>query len=498
MPIRIDPRRIAIVSIALLCISGCSQNHSQSSANRSSADVQPPPAPLRLAIVEDPALAASVRRLQGEWSVQTGSKLNVDELSAQTLATAKKLHADAIIYSPALLGMLAERNLIRPLNRSWLAGDPLESSDLLQPLDSPEFTWDGQPYAIPLGLPVFVLLYRPDLFELFDKQPPHTWDQYRQVAEFFRNAAQLKKQIALRRANTESIVSQPWSATVEPLAPGWASRLLLARAAAYAKHRDYVSVLFDRETMEPLIGAPPFNRALTELVAAAKSGPQNPTSLTPADALGLFLAGRSAMTITWPSAAAALSASDDKGPPVPVAIAALPGSPEAYNPRHSAWEPRRSGEPTSVPFLGISGRVGSVVRATDSAEAAFRLLTWLSSNRWSAEALPASAATTMFRQSQLANPSPWTGPEFSPTAANQYGQVLAAALRQPEAVWLLRIPGAADYMAALDNAVHAATSGEQTPQTALDAAAATWREITARLGAKEQLEAYRRSLKSEP
>ena len=51
-------------------------------------------------------------------------------------------------------------------------------------------------------------------------------------------------------------------------------------------------------------------------------------------------------------------------------------------------------------------------------------------------------------------------------------------------------------MAALDEAVPTPLSGKQSPQQALAAAAEKWKSITARLGQQQQLEAYRRSLKT--
>jgi ABC-type glycerol-3-phosphate transport system substrate-binding protein len=237
---RISFRRWFIGIAALFATIGCSQSEPQPSTSHSAAIPQQPTTELRLAIVDDPALAISIGRLQGEWTAQTGTKMIVEERPAEAMATAEKWDTDAIIYTPALLGTLVERKLIRPLSQAWLAGDPLESADLLQPLDSLELTWDGQPYAVPLGSPVFVLLYRPDLFELFAKQPPRSWEEYQQLAEFFNSAAQLKKQLNVHpTVAVELDFAQPWSGTIEPLAPGWASRLLLARAAAYAKHRDY-------------------------------------------------------------------------------------------------------------------------------------------------------------------------------------------------------------------------------------------------------------------
>ena len=461
----IDIARSMIGSIILLFLCGCGQPEQQPVANRAAVDAHRVPSELRVAVVDDSALVASLGRFSGEWNAQTGSKLNVTETSAATLATADKIDADAVIYPPVEMGTLVERKLIRTLNRNWLANDPLQVGDLLQPLESLEFNWNAEPYAVPLGSPAFVLMYRSDLFELYGKQPPRAWEEYQQLVDFFQSAVQLRKQAAAKQSHSSSPeLAEPWSATLEPLADGWASRLLLARAAAYAKHRDYVSVLFDRETMEPSIAGPPFVRALAELTAAAKASHENIKPLTPEEAFGQFLAGHAAMAITWPSVAAEIQSTTGKNDSkISIAFAAIPGSTTAYNPRRGDWEPRREDDEISIPLRMISGRVGSVSRGTDSAEAAFRLLVWLSGNKLSSDILPASSATTMFRHSQLDDPRPWIGPTITPTAANEYGQALIASLRQPEFITVPRIPGESEYMAALDDAVRAAIAG-QSPQ----------------------------------
>jgi ABC-type glycerol-3-phosphate transport system substrate-binding protein len=490
--------RSALVAIGLAVVCGCGGTGNEPAAKKVAEQVPKAPAQLRLAVVDDSAMAKSIARLQGEWKAQTGITLEIVEHSTEEISSARKIDADAVIYPSAMMGALAERDLIRPISPAWLSGDPLEAADLLQSPDALEFTWDGKAYGVPLGSPLFVLLYRSDLFAQYRQKPPRTWEDYQKLTEFFQSAAQLRKRPYEKTPGNEKLIlAEPWSATAEPLAAGWAGRVLLARAAAYARHRDYFSVLFDRETMEPLIAGPAFVRALTELVAAAKNGPKDLEKETPADAVRMLLGGYVALAIAWPSAAIELSKSTDAAADkVQVSVAKLPGSSEAYNPRHSAWEARRNDEEVSIPLHGISGRVGSVVRGTDSGEAAFKLLTWLASKRWSSEVSPASTATTMFRQSQLDDSQPWIGAEFSTEAGRNYGEVLSGLLRQCESVMALRIPGEAEYMAALDEAVQAAVAGKQTPQQALDQAAAKWKEITARRGVEQLREEYRRSLKA--
>ncbi len=62
--------------------------------------------------------------------------------------------------------------------------------------------------------------------------------------------------------------------------------------------------------------------------------------------------------------------------------------------------------------------------------------------------------------------------------------------------WLgaLRMPGRAEYLAALDDAVSAAVGGKQSPADALGEAAKRWQAITARLGLDRQRAAYRHGM----
>ena len=60
----------------------------------------------------------------------------------------------------------------------------------------------------------------------------------------------------------------------------------------------------------------------------------------------------------------------------------------------------------------------------------------------------------------------------------------------------LNIPGAAQYLDALDLAVNKALSGEADPKAALDAAAEDWKGITERLGADNQKKFWNQALAS--
>jgi hypothetical protein len=149
-------------------------------------------------------------------------------------------------------------------------------------------------------------------------------------------------------------------------------------------------------------------------------------------------------------------------------------------------------------LLGVSGRLGSVTSESQSGQFAFQLLAWLSGNEWGVQICSASPATTLFRRSQLSQPGRWVEPEISAAGAKEYATSVADSLSRPQWLECLRIPGHAEYMSALDDAVRAAVEGKQKPAGALQTAADRWRDITARLGVDSQRTAYIRSLGLEP
>ena len=436
---------------------------------------------LRLTIVDDPAMATSAERLRGEWRAQTGGRFSVSEATAEEVLAAASLPGDAAVVPSALLGPLAQRDQIAPIPPRTPSPDPFTAQPPARPavfeaLRRGETVWGTTVKGIPFGSPVLVCYYRADLLEQLDRRPPRTWEEYRALARLLADA----------NPNAE-----PWHGTVEPLGPGWAGLVLLARAAPYAKHRANYSVWFDIRTMEPLIAGPPFVRALEELVEAAAFGPRESLQLGPDEVRRAFWSGRAGMALSWPTAAAA-----DLPPDAAfrAGFAELPGSGEVYNVSRNRWDARAEDECPRVPLLAVAGRLGVVSREAAHAGAAQELLAWLSGPEWSTAVSAGSPATTLFRREHLAAPRAWVEPPARADAAAQYAAATAAALERRQWVAALRIPGREAYLAALDQAVHAAVRGETTPQEALNGAAESWRATTDELGVGTQRTAYRRSL----
>ena len=444
---------------------------------------------LQLLIVGDPALATAASQLEGQWNVDTGGDFQVQQMTAEELEAAGSLSADAVIFPSCQLGTLVRRKQIISLSRKTLATYEKPWSEMFDLARLHEAAWGSEIYAVPLGSPVLTCYYRADLLKRLGRKPPGTWTEYQQVAELMADRGRLGEP-----------EGTPWYGTIEPLGPGWAGQVLLARAAPYAKHPDHYSTLFDIQTMEPLVDGPPLVRALEELVAAARLGPPEALSYDPDAVRAAFWQGRCGLALSWPTAAAKPAGSSEKEQApgsIQCGFAPLPGSREIYDRGEKAWGHRGREDEPHVPLLGVAGRLGAVTGASAHPEAALRLLFWLSGKQGTGPRRATTTATTLFSQSHLQDPQAWVESPLSREAAAQYAATVQQTFRCRQWLFSLRIPGRSDYLAALDEAVHQAVRGRQSPQEALRKAADQWRRITERLGAQQQRQAYRQGLQLE-
>ncbi len=462
----------AVLAAITLAV-GCRPDSPESTSNTSKPTEQ---SPLRVLVVDDEPLGEAIAR---QWIARTESKIDVQHATYERIASAQRLPADVVVFPSSLLGQLAERGLIAPIPSETLRGGEFDERDVFGQVRMAEVRWGRQPAAVPLGSPQLLLAYREDLFEALDLQPPETWEDYQHLVE------QLRDPNALGDFKPES--PEAWQPTAEPLAPGWASRLLLARAAAYVTHRDQVAALFHPDTMAPLIAEPPFVQALEELASANKGQPER---LTAAQTLEQLAAGKAGLAIGFPEAVAVSSSKSETL--TKLRFAPLPGSAKIYNFPVGEWESRRDGEPTRAALVGIPGRQAAVSASAKQGQAALNFLVWLSSGEISGRTSPTSPATAPFRKSQLAETGRWLGLEDQ--SANSCAGALEQSLSQQRSVMSLRIPGNQEYLAALDEAVEAVVAGKQPSAEALKSAADKWEQITDRLGRDKQQLAYRRSL----
>jgi len=479
-------RTAASLLLAAICVQvvGCPKPGSNrpDTANQTSlAGVK-----LRLLVVDDAEIAAAVGQLRGEWETQTGSELQVEQIAEEQLLDAELPAADVLICHCCQLGILAEQKLIVPLPEKLKRYDGGPWAGIFELPKLRESAWGDQVQAVPFGSPVFVCYYRADLLQRLRHRPPQTWADYQKLAEVLGKLPTDRRQPDDAPAADQA----PWSGTLEPLGPGWAALVLLARAAPYAKHRDSYSALFDPDTMQPLVAGEPFLRALEELAATARLGSSDQLRFDPSAVRAAFWRGECGMALSWPTAADQLEADAD----IDAGFAELPGSRKVYHVESQSWESRPDDHDPRVPLLTVAGRLGVVSVRSDHREAAFELLFWLSGKRLSPQVCAASAATTLFRRSHLADPGLWVEKPVSAAAATDYADMTQETFTRQQWLFAPRIPGRRQYLAALDTAVQVAVRSEKSPAEALQQAARQWREITVRLGIEKQKSAYLHSL----
>ncbi|HET6883646.1 MAG TPA: extracellular solute-binding protein [Pirellulales bacterium] len=449
---------------------------------------------LRLAVAGDARLAEAIGRLRSEWQATTGAELEVAEMTESALIGDKPHAADAIIYPAYDLGVLVERGWLLALPEKSLNSDELAWAEIFEADKTFDASWGAVSYGFPLGSPTFVCCYRKDLLAKLDRQPPQSWAEYQELSEVLADREKL--------GDAAPATDAPWSGTMEPLAEGWAGLTLLARAAAYAKHRNHFSTLFDMQSMDPLIAGAPFVRALEELTAARSHMPEEAIDASPQRVHETLLAGQCGMALTWtsgafneePVAEAPTFEESATAKSLEIGFVELPGSPQAFNPKTGEWDERREGESPRVPLVGLAGRLGSVMAESAHADAAFQLLAWLSGPQWSKRVATASTGTTLYRKSHVEASGDWADPRLGDAAALDYAEMVERSLSSAELFGAPRIEGRARYLAALDLSVREAVSGKATSEDALQTAADEWRKITADLGLERQRSAYRRSL----
>jgi ABC-type glycerol-3-phosphate transport system substrate-binding protein len=502
---------LVLVTVAL--VGGCGGPGDESSPPAAGTSLQG--VPLKLLVVGDPQLATAAERLRGEWSAQTGAGFEVAECSAADLLGAGKIEADAVVAPCWALAPLAERQKVAPVPREILAEKSGPWPGIIETLRTRQAVWDGTVHGVPFGSPVMTCYYRADLLKKLGRRPPESWAEYGELAGLLADRDKLGAGVeadsgsqgarpgeqshfrgdhASRGARRKNGGSPLWCGAIEPLAEGWAGLTLLARAAPAAKHRDNFADLFDPDTMKSLVAGEPFVRALEQLVAASRHGPEEPWRYDPAAARAAFWAGECGMALTWPTGAKQQGLPKTVAPGSEVGFVELPGSHDVYNVATGQWDTRGPESDTRVTLLGVSGRLGLVPAGSGNRQAAFQLLFWLSGEDLSPRFCTASPGTTLFRESHLKKPGPWVESPVDEAAADQYAATLDAALRREHFVFALWIPGRERYLAAMDEAVLAAVRGKSEPAEALQQAAAEWDAVTSQLGVEGQKRAYRRCL----
>jgi multiple sugar transport system substrate-binding protein len=483
-----SPSRYAVLKPLLVFFAlglgiGCEQDSGETKTSlvkpHPAGDVDAPP--LQLVVVNDSALADAARR---EWTARAARALEVINIDVAALRAAlvngdpALMRADAIIFPPELLGELADHEWLQPIPGFVIDDPTFATGDLafddVFPLPRQSYVrWGDSHFAIPIGARVFTLGFRADVIEALSLARPSSLLQLQTAIKTFEQAPS-----ALNR--------WPDYALAQPLAESWAARVLLAYAAPLCSERGRYSTLFNLRTMDPLIESPGFQRALEWLIAGTGGDAQNSLDMGPTDSFAALFAGKCLFAIGWPETHGDLQSDLIDV----IRIVEFPGATETYSRNDSEW--KSNDEIRHIPLAFPAGRLGAALRHSRRQKPAWNLIVRLGGVEWGSLVCAASEATGPVRASQLGD---WL--RHIPAGLG-YQDALISTSDRGRGLVMLRIPGATEYLAALDAATRAAAKGQIEPAEALAQTARQWADITSHRGTESQIGAYCRNLGLEP
>ncbi len=414
------------------------------------------------------------RLVEGELQQQYGFRMTYDTVPADQLYQRDMLEFtggtashDLVLLQP---GWLADysRHLepLEPLARK--VGVDLRLGDDVLPAFATYMRWDNVLLAVPFDADQLQLLYHRAAFERpanrtafrakhgYDLRPPETWEQYRDMAEFFATTDWMgdgKKRFGVVEAWRRGLWSYSW----------W-----LTRFASYG------GVYFD-DAMKPLVNAAAGRKALENMLAVRPFAPPAVATAPNPEMRAIFANGDSAMCINFSSLARVVMSPNASKIVGQAGVAVLPGV-------------RRGSEVYRRPAFGGGGWILAIPRYARNREAAMLALAAISQPA-AALTLALDFRTTVdpWRRSTLESPK-WA--EVWPDHREYARQLLAVTEETPRlGIPDLQIPASEQYRTALGTEINVALVGDKAPQQALDDAARAWDAITDRLG-RDQQRAY--------
>ena len=428
--------------IAVLINSGCQPK--QESVAPKAPQSQTRSVPLRVAVFGSDALASQIAT---GWEGATGQPVDTALASEETLPDLASKN-DVIVLPSRMLGTAVRDRMIVELPESFMEEAATSLRSAYTQLRDTQIRWQGQEYGVSLGAPAAVVMVRDD-FELGEVDVDSlTYDQFYQLAE-------------------QASVEQPMSA--EPLADGQAAISLLRRASVYSGSR----WLFDRDSFEPLIDNEPFVRALKDMI---KIRPLYPAQLMSSREIWKSVStGSLKIAIGWPN-------EYEESELASVRMLVAPHSSEFFEDK---WQPVDDAMKQRCFFTG-DGLIATVSSSSRQSAASRSMLLWLGTDGHS--------ALKSHSEFVVANGMIGDAPadaNFNSPLAITYDPLVRDHFSLPIAREPLRIPGAEEYLAALDMAVLQALSGNASAQEALSDAKSAWNAITERRGRDLQKHAWK-------
>jgi multiple sugar transport system substrate-binding protein len=454
---------------------------------------------LKVLIPDLESLRACIDFQRGEWAAETGAVVELETVSladlvspqgaipGSAMAAQTTIAGDVLIFPATEMANVVAAGQATKVPKDVLDAPDYERADIGRAVQGQLVAWDRQPHGVPISAECMLVYYRLDLFsdptrqEAFQQEygralePPKTWDEFDQLAEFFDN----------QDLDGDSVPDR----SIALSSPGEA---LICRAVALGKAPQNFSFFFDVNSCEPLVTKPAFLEAMQKWLDVLRF------VATPVEdrTLAKFTAGQAAFALGSSRFAAQWLRSEKTGPANKiagqVACVALPASTRVYQHDKHDWAelPRDKPNRASV----INGLVAGVPNNCGHPDAAYDFLTFLTSR---ARSLPYVTTPAYglgpYRMSHLVASDAWAG-SWTAAGTSSFLAALRQSMNESNAVSHLRIDASNSYHQALSEAALAAFRRDKSGLEALEQLAERWREISDERGHDRQRRAYRYSL----
>jgi multiple sugar transport system substrate-binding protein len=483
---------------AALLAAGCRQETPPTAPARPHQGVT-----LRVACPGDPAAAVVETHARG-WAARAGAQVQVlryDRPAGPQTVEA----ADVWVLRPAELPRWAAAGRLLPVPEKYAGReDPYAWRDLLPLYREQLLLWDRAAVGLPLLGEAPVCCYRADLLEDpahrqafrqkngWELGPPHTWEEYAAVAEYFRAhgpAGQAGPSLPPLPADEGGLDRLFYT-----VAAGYARRAIPADEDTGRRAAETFSFHYDLDTGRPRIDGPGFVYALRLLQRLQKCRPEGAGGV-PAEA---FRDGKAVLCLadaSWLPAFQKSAAVRDK-----FSVCPVPGGGRYFEfaggKEVVVWDAQRRAA-NRVPYLGAGGWLAVVPRGTPHPEAAFALLAHLSGPETSNEiVLEPRWGGGPVRTPQL-NRQRWDAFDLAPAPTAALREALLETLlhrgvKNPALV--LRIPEQASHRAALVAKLRPALTAGGDAEVTLKEAARLWSELDRAKGPAAMKSEYRLSV----
>jgi multiple sugar transport system substrate-binding protein len=415
---------------------------------------------------------------------------------------------DGIIVGAFFYGDLVAGDYMIPID-DYLASDeyPQWTYDSMPPSLWNLHHWGDVGYGVLNDADGQVLYYRRDVLndprwqEEFKAAtghdmvvPPKTWQQLLEISQFFAGK------------NWDDKDLDPDSGTVLHLKVGEQGHYhFQSLSAPFAiTPGDQVDQFhnvywFDPTDMKPLINSPGHVRALEFLQELHKTGPAAQVGWSLGEAWDYFLRGKSVFVFSWGDVGSLCqdeSRSKIKGV---CASAILPSSDTYWDHENQTWvetdDPQLVGNTTGGSWHGV------ISAFSENPDAAYSFLSlmaikpvsmWSAQNGWTG--VDPGYYYQFLEPEGEATVEDYVKAGWDAADVVDYTKAYYNNFTAPTMLTYLRIEGAPEYWDIMDKNLSAAMAGQKTAQQALDDTAATWEQITDRLGRDKILQQYQEAI----